>query len=81
MKRFLTAFLFTFLLVACAPTVWYKDFTSQAEFDRDNKDCAFIANKAAASQYNALTQGWMYSEIFEQCMSVRGYHKAKGTST
>ena len=66
---------------AMAPVTYYRNGTTQSEFNTDSMECQYEATKytqGVAMGYNtafvqALDQAMRRRQLYDQCMRVRGY--------
>lgn len=77
MKKLLVVLLF--VVVGCAPKIWYRDNTTQQQFAQDKAECRYQVSLAApANPFQPMNTmlGQLYSqnELFIQCMNLRGYY-------
>jgi hypothetical protein len=57
-------------LAACAPANWYKIGATQADHDRDIRECQSAAQRSAIGGRNP---GLAVHSFFNLCMTARGY--------
>jgi hypothetical protein len=54
----LAVLLIIVFVAGCAPPVWYRDNTTQVDFDRDAIECRYEAEKAVAGNPSPLGKLW-----------------------
>ena len=54
-----------------------KEGATSADVDRDNAECRYEAEKAAAGMQEGLERGLRRNEIMESCLRMRGYRAGR----